>query len=61
MPGKKENEIFYSYFFNMDISVDNAYKPLKLSMCILEIQVEGGMSQNVDICLTFYFMKRRNL
>ena len=48
--------IFYVYFFNMDISLIIALICLKICMCISQMCMEGNMSQNFDLALSFYFM-----
>ena len=53
--------IFHVHFLNMDISVNMAHTPLKFETCILEIQMEGRMSQNFDLGHSFNFMKCKNL
>ena len=51
--------IFHVYFFNMDISLNIAHICLKTCMCIAEICMEGSMSQNFDLGLSFCFMPYR--
>ena len=51
--------IFYVYFLNMDISLVIALICLKIGMCITQMCMEGSMSQNFDLGLSFYFMLRR--
>ena len=53
---KSENPYFYIYFFNMDISLIIALTCSKTCMCILEICMEGSISQNFDLGLSFCFM-----
>ena len=43
---KNKMLFFHSTFFNMDISVSIAYRPFRFETCILEIQMEGSVSQN---------------
>ena len=50
-----------SHFLNMDIPVNIAHMHLKFRIYILEIQMEGTVSQNVDLGLSFYFIKSRIL
>ena len=45
----------------MDSSVDIAHIHMKFNMCILEIQMEGSVSQNFDLGHSFYFIKCRIL
>ena len=54
--------IFHVYFFNMDISLIIAPICLNIYMCIAEIWMEGSVSQNFDLGLSFCFMlcRRRN-
>ena len=52
---------FHVYFFNMNISVNIADTPFKFETCILEIRMEGSVSQNSDLGPSFNFMKCRNL
>ena len=47
--------IFHVYFFNMDISLIIALICLKICMFIAEISMEGSVSQNFDLRLSFYF------
>ena len=51
-----KNPIFHVYFFNMDISLITALICLKTCMCIAEICMEGRVSQNFDLGLSFCFM-----
>ena len=51
--------IFHVYFFNMDISIIIALIRLKTCMCIAEICMEGRMSHNFDLGLSFCFMPYR--
>ena len=55
--GKTNLFIFDSHFFNMDISDNIVYRPFNFLTCIVEIQMEGSVSQNVDMGPSFYFMK----
>ena len=50
--------IFHVYFFNMDISII-ALICLKTCICIAEICLEGSVSQNFDLGLSFCFMPYR--
>ena len=47
--------IFHVYFFNMDISLFIAFC-LKICICIAQICMEGTVSQNFDLGLSFCFM-----
>ena len=58
--GKNKMLFFHSQFLNMDISVNITYRPFRFETCILEIQMEGSVSQNVDIDPSFFFVKCRN-
>ena len=49
------------HFLNMDILVNIAHTSFRFITCILEIQMEGSVSQNVDISRSFHFMKSRKL
>ena len=46
---------------NMDISVNIAHTSFRFETCILEIQMQGIMSQHFDIGPSFHFMKSRKL
>ena len=48
--------IFYVYFLNMDISLTMAFIFLKTCIHVAEVCLEGSVSQNVDIGLSFCFM-----
>ena len=61
MVRKIKNVIFHGHFFNMDISLPIAYKQLKFSTSIYEIQMQGSVSQFFDLGPSFYFIKCRNL
>ena len=54
--------IFHVYFFNMDISLIIALISFKTCMNIAGICVEGSVSQNFELGLSFCFMvcRRRN-
>ena len=54
--------IFHVYFFNMDISLIIALISLKTCMYIAGIGMEGRVSQNFELGLSFCFMvcRRRN-
>ena len=54
--------IFHVYFLNMDISLIIALISLKTCMYIAGICMEVGISQNVELGLSFCFMvcRRRN-
>ena len=58
MMGENKNVIFPEHFLNMDINI--ALRSFKFCMCNLEIQMEGSLSQNCNICPGFYFIKCRN-
>ena len=57
---KNKKSFFFKHFLNKDISGAIAFSSLKFEMCIHEIHVEGSVSQNVDIGLSFYLRKCRN-
>ena len=48
--------LFDVYFFNMDISRIMALRCLKTSIHVPGVCLEGSMSQNFNIRLSFYFM-----
>ena len=52
---KNENLIFCKHFLNMDILASITYNSTKFVTCIHKIQMEGSVSQNVDIGLSFHF------
>ena len=54
-----KTHIFHVYFFNMDISLIIAPISLKMCMCIAEIYMEGSLSQNFDLGLSFCIMQCR--
>ena len=47
---------FDVYFLNMDISLIMALRCLKTSIHVTEVCLEGSMSQNFNIRLSFCFM-----
>ena len=47
--------IFHVYFLNMDISLIIALTSLKMCICIAEICMEGSVTQNFDLGLSFLF------
>ena len=51
-----KTHIFHVYSFNMDISLIIVLTSLKMCMCIAEICMEGRLSQNIDLGLSFCFM-----
>ena len=54
-----KTHIFHVYFLNMDISLIIAPISLKSCMCIAETYMEGSVSQNSDLGLSFCFMQCR--
>ena len=54
-----KTHMFHVYFFNMDISLIIAPISLTICMCIAEIYMEGRVSQNFDLGLSFCFMQCR--
>ena len=52
---------FHVNFLNMDISVNITHTSFRFETCILVIWMEGSLSQNFDIDLSFHFMKSRKL
>ena len=57
----EEKHIFHIYFFNMDISLIMKTTGSKLDIHVAEIRLEGRVSQNFDIDLSFCFMLCRRL
>ena len=55
----KNNHALVQYDLTTPFSVNIAYGPCRFEKCILEIQMEGSVSQNVDISPSFFFMKCR--
>ena len=53
---KKEN--FGIYFSIMHISLDFALRNIQFFVSIDDIHLEGIMSQNFDLCLSFCFMSK---
>ena len=53
--------IFYSYFFNMDISLIMTLIFLKTCIHVVEVYLEGSVSQNFDIGFSFCLMLCRRL
>ena len=51
--------MFHVYFFNMDIALIISPLSLRICMCIAEIYMEGGVSQNFDLGLSLWFMQCR--
>ena len=54
-----KTHIFHVYFFNMDISLIIAPISLKICICIAETYMEGSVSQNFDLGISFCFMQCR--
>ena len=48
--------IFTNNFLNVDNLINIAHNLIKLSVLILDMLMEGTMSQNFELCLSFYFM-----
>ena len=48
--------LFHVHFLNMDISLIIAPISLKICICIAEICMQGSLSQNFDLGLSFCFM-----
>ena len=53
---ESENSYFSCIYFNMDISLIIALICLKICMFLAELCMEGSVSQNFDLGLSFYFM-----
>ena len=51
--------IFHVYFLNMDISLIIALISLKICMYIAGICMEGSVSQNFELGLSFCLMKKK--
>ena len=60
MGGKNKKMIFGQLFLNKDFSADIPHTPIIFKTYILEIRMQVGVSQSVDIGPSFYFMKCRN-
>ena len=56
MVGENEILIFHEHFLNMDISLHVAHKSIKSSTYIYDIWMEGSVSQNFDLDLSFNFI-----
>ena len=54
-----ENFIFSRYFLNRDISLNMSYLFMKFYILMLDIVMEGTLSQNFDLGLRFYFIESR--
>ena len=54
-----KTHIFHVYFLNMDISLIIASISLKMCMCIAETYMEGSVSQDFDLGISFCFMQCR--
>ena len=52
-----ENLLFFLFFLNMDISFNIPCTFLKFGIHILGCQMEGSVSQIVDLGPSFYFMQ----
>ena len=53
---KKDN--FGTYYLIVHISFNFAFRNLKFLVAVDDIQNEGNVSQNFDICLSFCFMSK---
>ena len=53
---KKDN--FGTYYVIVHISFNFAFRTLKFLVAVDDIQIEGTMSQNFDICLSSCFMSK---
>ena len=53
---KKDN--FGIYFLIVHISFNFALRNVKLPVTVCDIHLEGTVSQNFDICLSFCFMSK---
>ena len=57
MNTKFENLLFFSYYFNKDISFNIQCTNLKFRIHILECQLEGSVSQIFYLGPSLYFMQ----
>ena len=57
----RKNNFFHIYSFNMDIYLIMKITGIKLVKHVAEIRLEGSVSQNFDIGLSFCFMLCRRL
>ena len=53
--------IFTNSFFNVDNLINTVHNLIKLSVRVLDMLMEGTMSQNFELCLSFDFMSLRKL
>ena len=51
--------IFTNNFLNVDNLINIAHNLINLSVLILDMLMEGTLSQNVELCLSFSFMSIR--
>ena len=56
-----EKMIFFLYFLASDISLDNLFKSIKFKGDVVEVPIEGTMSQIFYLGPSFYLMKSRKL
>ena len=57
--GKLKNYFFHQHFLNGDKSLHRHKKLLKFCLCVLQYHIEGTVSQNFYLGLSFCFMKSR--
>ena len=57
---KNENLTSFKIFLNADILAAFAFNSSKFETYIFKIQIEGNVSQNVDLSHSFNFKKCRN-
>ena len=50
------NQFFDFYFLNMDISLGNCFPTMTFCIVGHKMLMEGSMSQNLYLGLSFYFM-----
>ena len=56
-----EKHIFHIYFLNMDISLIMTITGMEIAIHVAETHLEGRVSQNFDIGLSFCFIVCRRL
>ena len=52
---------FFLYFLASDISFDNLFKSIKFQRDVVDVPIEGTVSQFFYLGPSFYFMKSRKL
>ena len=51
--------IFTNNFLNVDNLINTAHNLIKLSVCSFDMVIERTVSQNFELCFSFYFMSIR--